>query len=335
VCVPNAGPVRSSFVADSSSADDAHCILCSARGCNKESTSEISSNKYIMELASKEECHILKAHKLILQNWVKEKSFLLDNVAAAKAIGRGSGGAPKECCDIDTYFRLAQAIQSCTKEQSRNDWTAFHAEAFQILPPSALDLCSVVFAHWLSPSQTRRTGSGSVRSTGMVSEIADALEIGAGVGVKLMDACLTVLGTTFETSVSLIHARDVIDFVQIVAFDVEEARELYRFDSTSAAREGCPLSDCPQILRDFQLRFEVGCMKRPRMKERLEKLKADIRKRVLLSYFFHSLSEGVQFGGETHLWFIGSRSSIRCITIEAGKAVAGHFELCALGWETP
>jgi hypothetical protein len=128
-----------------------------------------------MELVSKEECHILKAHKLILQNLVREKSFLLDDVAAAEAIGRGSGGAPKECYDIDTYFRLAQDLQSCAKEQSRKDWTAFHAQSFQCLPPSALDLCFVVFAHWLSPSQTRRTGSGAVRSTGMVSEIADAL----------------------------------------------------------------------------------------------------------------------------------------------------------------
>jgi hypothetical protein len=66
-------------------------------------------------------------------------------------------------------------------------------------------------------------------------------------------------------------------------------------------------------------------MKRLRMKERLEKLKADIRKRVLISYCFHSFSEGVQFGGETYLWVIGSRSSIRWITIEAGKAVEGHF----------
>jgi hypothetical protein len=159
----------------------------------------------------------------------------------------------------------------------------------------------------------------------MVSEIADALEIGAGVGVELMDACLTVLGTTFETSVSFIHARDVIDFVQIIASDVEEARKLYRIDSTCAAREGCPLSDCPQSFRDLLQLFEAGCMKRPRMKERLEKLKADIRKRVLLSYCFHSLSEGVQFGGETHLWVVGSRSIILRITIEAGKAVAGHF----------
>jgi hypothetical protein len=58
-----------------------------------------------------------------------------------------------------------------------------------------------------------------------------------------MDACLTVLGTTFETSVSFIHARRVIDFVQIVASDVEEAREIHRIDSTSADREGCPLSE--------------------------------------------------------------------------------------------
>jgi hypothetical protein len=121
----------------------------------------------------------------------------------------------------------------------------------------------------------------------MVSETADALEIGAGVGGELMDACLTVLATYFETSISFIHARDVIDFVQIVASDVEEVRELCRIDSTSAAREGCPLSDCPQIFRDLLQRFEAECMKRPRMKERLEILKADIRNNVRTILLFH------------------------------------------------
>jgi hypothetical protein len=150
------------------------------------------------ELIYKEKCHILKAHKLILQNWVRERNFMLDNVAAAEAIVCGSGGAANECYGIDTYFWLAKDLQSCAKEQSRKDWTAFHAQAFQFLPPPALDLCSVVFAHWLSPSQTRRTGSGAVRSTGMVSEIADALEIGLGVGVELMDACLTFTTASFH-----------------------------------------------------------------------------------------------------------------------------------------
>jgi hypothetical protein len=62
------------------------------------------------------------------------------------------------------------------------------------LPSSAVELCAVVFDHWLSPIQTRRSGSGAVRSTGMDSEMADALEIGAEVELELMDACLTVFG---------------------------------------------------------------------------------------------------------------------------------------------
>jgi hypothetical protein len=34
-----------------------------------------------------------------------------------------------------------------------------------------------------------------------------------------------------------------------------------------------------KTFRDFLQRFEAGCMKRPRMKERLKILKADIRKK--------------------------------------------------------
>jgi hypothetical protein len=90
----------------------------------------------------------------------------------------------------------------------------------------------------------------------MISEMVDALEIGAGVGVELMDACLTVFGTIFEMSVSFIHARTVIDFFQIVSSDVEEAWGLYRLDYTSASREGCPLSDCPRNFRDLLQHFE-------------------------------------------------------------------------------
>jgi hypothetical protein len=62
------------------------------------------------------------------------------------------------------------------------------------LPSSAVELCAVVFVYWLTPIQTRRSGSGAVRSTGMDSETADALEIGAEVELELMDACLTVFG---------------------------------------------------------------------------------------------------------------------------------------------
>jgi hypothetical protein len=44
-----------------------------------------------------------------------------------------------------------------------------------------------------------------------------------------------------------------------------------------------------KTFRDFLQRFEAGCMKRPRMKERLKTLKADIMKRVLLYYCLQSI----------------------------------------------
>jgi hypothetical protein len=52
--------------------------------------SNLGRNISSMELVSKEECHILKAHKFILQNWAIETSILLDKVAASEATGRGS-----------------------------------------------------------------------------------------------------------------------------------------------------------------------------------------------------------------------------------------------------
>ena len=55
-----------------------------------------------MELVLTEEGNIFKAHKFILKNWVREKSFLFDNFAAAEDKGCGSRGAPEECVDIGT-----------------------------------------------------------------------------------------------------------------------------------------------------------------------------------------------------------------------------------------
>jgi hypothetical protein len=82
--------------------------------CMKSTESESHTGDVIANLVFNE----LKEFKLILQNWVREKSFLLDNVAAAEARGRGSGGAQRNVMILILTFGWRK-IFSLVRKSSR------------------------------------------------------------------------------------------------------------------------------------------------------------------------------------------------------------------------
>jgi hypothetical protein len=72
-----------------------------------------------------------------------------------------------------------------------------------------------------------------------------------------------------------------------------------------------------KTFRDFLQRFEAGCMKQPRIKERLKTSKADISKESPVILVFTVIIGMSAVWRETRLRVIESRSTIRSITKEA------------------
>jgi hypothetical protein len=83
-----------------------------------------------MELVSKEECHILKVHNYTLQIRVRDERLLLDNVAAAAAAGRGSGGVHKTVVILVLAFgwrKLYSIVRKSSRRSNGLHFTSRHS----------------------------------------------------------------------------------------------------------------------------------------------------------------------------------------------------------------
>jgi hypothetical protein len=109
--------------------------------------------------------------------------------------------------------------------------------------------------------------------TGLVAELANVEQVGSGVGVEVMDACLATMGLMFDSFVLLLSARDVLVFADVAEPILRGAQALYG----SAAQRGCPLLDSPPFFRDWTKRFEAACVSRPHVHRALEKFKTQVR----------------------------------------------------------
>jgi hypothetical protein len=218
-----------------------------------------------MALIPTEEAQVLRSYQVLTRQCAEERHALSGSVAVS------SQAEVDNCGDMATYFCLAECLQRANDMTSMKLWLGNGYEALHDVPRSPVDLCTVVFTHWMS--QTRLRGSAVFRATGLVGELAKVAQVGSGVGVEVMDACLVTMESMIDSSVIFLHARDVLAFLDVAEPILCDAHASYG----TAARGGCLLADSPQCFRDWTERFKAACVSRPHVHKVLEKLRTQVR----------------------------------------------------------